>query len=351
MPFSGDYYTARNKFRELADALKLRQAAHPVDDTDLTIDVATTESNGSAATLIISSGLHGVEGFLGSAIQLQLMRQWLETDLPQNVRVVFVHSLNPFGFASVRRWNESNVDLNRNFMLPGEPYSGCAETYHRLQSLLNPETPPSRWDLFYLQAIGVVVRHGMSKVKQAIAEGQYEYPQGLFFGGNRLEQTALIVQQEFDNWLADSERVVHLDVHTGLGKYATYKLLIDYQLSDIQLSTLQNCFGVEQIEVSDAAKVAYAANGGWSRWCVAQKPSIDYTYLCAEFGTLGPIKILNRLRRENQAHFYCDPNDSRFARAKTDLKESFCPSDPRWRKAVLAQASIIVEQSLSMLSD
>ena len=36
--------------------------------------------------------------------------------MPEDVAIVLVHALNPFGFAWRRRWNENNVDLNRNFL-------------------------------------------------------------------------------------------------------------------------------------------------------------------------------------------------------------------------------------------
>jgi hypothetical protein len=33
-----------------------------------------------------------------------------------NVAVVFIHAVNPYGMSFWRRWNENNVDLNRNFL-------------------------------------------------------------------------------------------------------------------------------------------------------------------------------------------------------------------------------------------
>ena len=56
----------------------------------LTIDAAVFGTGNK--TLVLSSGLHGVEGFAGSAIQLQL----LKTGLPKDIRVVLLHALNPF---------------------------------------------------------------------------------------------------------------------------------------------------------------------------------------------------------------------------------------------------------------
>ena len=50
-----------------------------------------------------------------------------------------MHALNPYGFAVVRRVNESNVDLNRNFLSHPDghvPNPG----YEELYDAINPET-------------------------------------------------------------------------------------------------------------------------------------------------------------------------------------------------------------------
>ena len=57
-------------------------------------------------------------------------------------------SLNPYGFAHLRRVNEQNIDLNRNFLLPGERFEGADPTYASLDGLLNPTSPPQRGSCF-----------------------------------------------------------------------------------------------------------------------------------------------------------------------------------------------------------
>ena len=82
---------------------------------ELAIDVLTMGPHDADSVLVIVSGTHGVEGFAGSALQ----RWWLDRSAdarPEGVRVTVVHALNPVGFSWVRRVNEDNVDLNRNFV-------------------------------------------------------------------------------------------------------------------------------------------------------------------------------------------------------------------------------------------
>ena len=184
--FSPDYFTARDRFREMATTAGGHQETIPLDakgpnGEPLGIDIAWFGAASPRRVVLHSSGLHGVEGFAGSAIQLQLLQ-----DLPkisEDTALIVVHVLNPYGMAWLRRFNESNVDLNRNFLGDG-PYAGAPDTYSVLDSFLNPPTPP-RTDLFTLRAGWLVMRYGMPALKTAVVGGQYEYAKGLFFGGKR----------------------------------------------------------------------------------------------------------------------------------------------------------------------
>ena len=79
-PFSPDYATARDRFRAAASAAGARLHSLPLEATgpdglELTIDIAHLGAEQPDTVVLHSCGLHGVEGFAGSAIQLQLLRQ------------------------------------------------------------------------------------------------------------------------------------------------------------------------------------------------------------------------------------------------------------------------------------
>ena len=58
--------------------------------------------------------------------------------------VIFVHTINPYGMAWWRRFNENNVDLNRNFLTRNQKYSGVPEGYEHIREFINPESPPPK---------------------------------------------------------------------------------------------------------------------------------------------------------------------------------------------------------------
>src|SRR5262249_25123266 len=136
--FSPDYFTARNRFREAAVRAAARMETLPLDakgprGESLGIDIAWFGAENSRRGRLHSSVLHGVEGFAGSAIQLQLLDDLPK--LPGDTALVVVHVLNPYGMSWLRRTNESNVDLNRNFLGDGK-YAGAPAAYDTLNSFL-----------------------------------------------------------------------------------------------------------------------------------------------------------------------------------------------------------------------
>ena len=74
--FSNSYAEARDRFRRAATAVGASVTSHEVNaecrGDELAIDVATVGEDGDPA-VVTSSGVHGVEGFMGSAVQLALL--------------------------------------------------------------------------------------------------------------------------------------------------------------------------------------------------------------------------------------------------------------------------------------
>ena len=354
--FPADYVTSRDRFRSAAARLGWPHLAHPIGATgpngeDLTLDVAISPAADADCVLVVSSGLHGVEGPFGAAVQLAALERWATgAGPPAGVRYVFIHALNPYAYAHGRRVEANNVDPNRNFLLPGEVYRGSPDGYKHFDPLLNPKRPPVRWDGFVVRAWLALMRHGLPALKQALVAGQYDYPQGVFFGGHGPASTHRALRDRLRDWVGPAATVVHLDYHTGLGRWGTYKLLLDAPPSPDQRRFLDRWFGPETYEEDNANGVAYLPRGSFGPWCVAQQLAADYLYLVAEFGTYGPVRMLGGLRAENQAHHWGRPGDPNSERAKANLRELFCPADPHWRTRALAQGLELVERAAAGLA-
>lgn len=351
--FPADYFAARDAFCRRAERATCRlervsiTALGPGGEA-LSIDIATLGGASARRTVVVTSGLHGVEGFFGSAVQ----QAWLDEQadrLPDGCAVVLVHALNPYGFAWVRRVNEHNVDLNRNFLLPGQEYAGAPAGYGPLDRFLNPKHSPRRIDPFRLGAGLLILRYGLQTLKDAVAIGQYEFPKGLFFGGRDVEETARIVQREFLRWAGAAEEIVHLDLHSGLGRFGTHQLLSVEPPQAQSFKALRQYFGgaVESL----ANSVAFAARGPMTAWLTRTLADRRYVALAPEFGTLPVTTVLAALRAENQAHFFARPTDSCYVHAKKRLLAAFCPASDAWRKRIVADGIHIINQALKYSPD
>lgn len=330
------YSESRDAFRRCVDALQWQREAHAISscgpsDEELTIDVAWSDERCDLPTLIISSGLHGVEGFFGADLQRGLLESVCarQFDL-HGVRLVLIHALNPYGFAHVRRFDANNIDPNRNFLLAGEAFEGSPEGYSELDPLINPRTPTGACDCFYVRAALTMLRIGMPRLKQAIAAGQYDFPQGLFFGGRGPGETQRMLAQHLAHWVQGAPRVVHLDLHSGLGPRGKAKLLIDSPLTASQQAFLDQHFGSAEYAACLSEGAAYLARGGLGPWCVANSGVDNYLFACAEFGTYSPLRVLAGLRAENREHHWGQPHSASYQRAKTRLREHFYPDESAW---------------------
>lgn len=355
--FSPDYLAARARFRAGALAIGAHLEALPLptagpDGEPLTVDVAVVGDRQPTHAVVVSGGLHGIEGFLGSAVQAVLLEELLAGfQPPAGVGVFLLHALNPFGFANLRRVNEENVDLNRNFLLPGERFEGSPPGYAELDPFLNPERP-LKWshEGFRGQAVSIIARKGFASLKDAVAGGQYDFPQGLFFGGARPQATQQILAAHLPRWFARAGRVLHVDFHTGLGKWGTYKLFIDREDGDPIAAELSDRFGPKVVEPWRQDGTAYTIRGGMGKWLQAlHAPRCAYDVLTAEFGTADPLAVVRALHRENRAHHHNHPTDPLVEEAKLHLRDTFAPRDVRWRASCAAQGVTIAQTAIEAI--
>lgn len=380
--FSPDYATARERFLQAAGRLKAPVETHVLaakgpNGAPLHIDAATLGPPEAKHVVLLSSGLHGVEGFFGSAVQLA----WLEQVAggaapPAGVKIVLAHALNPYGFAWLRRWNENNVDLNRNFLpewplVPDERLEESQAVYDRVASFLNPQRPPWPWEPYGLRAAWRILKEGwgarrhlpaerrpsafalkaikelgLAELLKTLPVGQYQHPSGIFYGGSQAEETTRWLRDRLPAWTAGAERLMHLDFHTGLGAWADCKLLLVDPMGSLQAERAKALFGADRVEPWDQTKTAYQARGVMANWFRERLTPERYQCCTVEFGTYPGSKVLGALRAENQAHRFARPEQASYRWAKRQVKEAFVPASPAWRQATLEKGLAVIGRTV-----
>ncbi len=339
--FSCDYHEARARFR-LATAGMEGGQIEVLDG--LSIDWAWSGPAGARRVLLYTSGLHGVEGFGGGAAQLETL------SLGADVATMYVHALNPYGWANLRRVNENNVDLNRNFLLPGQAYDGAPPAYATLDGLLNPASPPGGLDTFWLSALWAIVTQGYGGVKNAVVSGQYDFAQGLFFGGKEMQRGPAATANLLLDRLSDRERVVHVDWHSALGAFGDRTLLLEGAVDAVAARRVRGVLGegVRTWDASDSA--AYTIRGGMTAFLLARLEGVRYDGLTCEFGTYPNLKVLAALRGENRQHHWGGGATPPTHPTKRALVEAFAPASVDWRAAVLRHARDVHAGCIALLS-
>lgn len=352
-----DYAQCREGFIQAAErcgaARQTKASRHPSPEgLSLATDVARLGPSRADHLIIVTSGVHGVEGFLGSVIQAQALAELAHDGLPNGVSLAMIHAVNPWGLAHRRRVDEDNVDVNRNFLEPDAELPPTHPGYASLDALINPSQGVRRADewRFKLGALSRIVRaRGTRELAAAIANGQRTHPRGLFFGGTTAGESSLRLQDLLREMTSDAASVTHLDIHSGLGRSGVPILIGSSNVgtSARVAQTVERHYQHRYI-ADDAPGNAYDARGTLSRWYRREAGDTPYRYLCVEIGTVSPLRVLSALRRENHAHHYLDPASRHAAEAKRQLCEAFVPSSTRWRQRSVSAGLDIVKRACAL---
>ncbi|RHY92740.1 hypothetical protein DYB35_005353 [Aphanomyces astaci] len=357
--FSEDYYQARHLFREAARSANadLHVISYPVDGmSDLSIDVAILR--GSPTSLVVHlSGTHGVEGFAGSAIQSAYLSNKTTLTARRHAQaptLVFVHAVNPYGFAKLRRYNEHNVDLNRNHLTPAEFDAVRARDpnhvgYVDIAPILNPVVADDV--SFWTKLAAHVLRYGYAAGKRAVVAGTYHDPRGLFYGGSELEPSHVLLGDFFTSSqhglaLDDVENVVLIDVHTGLGSRGDDSLMFNRPTVGRRIFPGQNVANTEEAFSGYDSVAGYGVDGYAATWFPKDTHVLTLTQ---EFGTVDGISVLRALRLEN-ALFQYDPT-ARLAAAAHVRDVFYLHDDPHWKAQVASRGTGALHAVVAYLTD
>jgi len=334
--FSPDYSTARRRFQDAARAAgagldTLEIEARGPRGEPLAIDIAWLGTSAPAATRLVlhTAGLHGVEAYAGSAIQLAALARL--SPPPKGCALALVHVLNPYGMAWLRRANENNVDLNRNFLPPGETRPETAPLYGVIDRMINATSPPG-FDWFTLKAAALALRHGPGALRRAIAEGQYDYPRGLFYGGAELQPGPRLYLEWLRRRCGRAQYAIALDVHTGLGSWARQTLILEAGVLATPVANLSRVLAGSVIDPT-RGEASYRARGSMGACLPSALSTSRIDCVVQELGTYPALRVLRALREENRWHHHGEAAPQH--PVKLALREAFCPASPAWRSRVV----------------
>ena len=349
--FSDTYQEAREKF---LDAMRKRGARHEehvlpghrgLSGETLATDVALWGAPDAEKLMIVSSAIHGVEGYCGSGCQIAFLQDdslFARAD-DLGVAIAFVHAVNPHGFSVGRRVNEDNVDVNRNFMAFGgaRPQNPA---YDELAPWLLPNAWPPEADTED-ELSRRIDAMGASAYGQALFRGQYEFPGGMFFGGAAPTWSNGVVRQFLRSHASAARQIGWIDLHTGLGPRGNCeKVFIGKQE---EFATAQRWWGNDVISPVRADSVMFEINGPMLPVIHEECPQAQAATIALEFGTVPLMQMLNALRADHWCWAHHEPEHSpRRQAARQALRDGFFVAQEDWYGMVVGQFKTAAIQCL-----
>ena len=321
-----------------------------IDEGDeLYIDNIYLPANTETTNLILfTTGVHGMEGYIGSVMLDVFFDEIYPTLDTDNTGILIVANVNPYGMKYMRRYNENNVDLNRNFI---EDWDGFDLTsnkeYPKVDKFLQPEGKMGKafWHevAFYLSLAKEALTTGADTISDALLTGQYEYDKGVYYGGNGDEKSTTYLKGVFADCLEGTyENIIHIDIHSGYGP--RYNMVIFNSVQDPTTEAdAREMFGYDYIIATDSEDF-YATFGDTTdyfyRLAKAKETNKELYSTCFEFGTIGDgffdsILSLKYTVDENRQHFYPTDNAITAEMVRENYYELFYPTETEWREKTI----------------
>ncbi len=362
--FAEDYFDARARFLKAAGqaGLAVETIWHPtataLNGAPLAMDVTRAGREDASHVLFTVCGTHGVEGYSGSAAQVQLLTSGQLDTLPDHVAVIFLHALNPYAWSRDSQRNEDGIDINRNFIDFGNVPKADTELVERFAALMDIKEMSyaalgnAMVDLFKIRD-----EVGGARFMDALVSGQYVDPRSPKFGGTGPSWSNAVYRDVVRRYLGRATHVAELDWHTGLGAYGeTFAICLADRGTDAFDRTC-DWWGRDAVE---------AGMGSWSDED-QDVPSPEYFGVThtglidelrgdvavaggiIEFGTI-PVTQIPQVVFLDHWLLYNTPADADVRYWRAQMRTFMAPRERGWERSVLRHADRLYTRTLDGLA-
>ncbi|MDA7416925.1 M14 family metallopeptidase [Xenophilus arseniciresistens] len=356
--FSDSYALARQKFLRgcLAAGLAVDSQPLPLPGAQgepLALDAAFDGPADAQRLLIVSSACHGVEGHCGSGVQAFALHddEWRAKARDAGVAVLYLHALNPHGFSHGRRVTQENVDLNRNFVDFGHALP-ANKAYAQLHALLLPaQWPPSPADEAEMAAW--MARHGVQAFQAAVSGGQYQFADGLFFGGQAATWSNRTLRTLLRRHARKASRIAWIDLHTGLGPNGHGERIFAGHNDGAELARARAWWdgggSTPVTSMYDGSSTSAELRGLIINAAYDECPQAQITSIALEYGTEPLLEVLAALRGDHWLHLHPEAAPELAATIRQRMRQAFYTDTDAWKGQVISQARQAMFQAVDGL--
>ena len=353
--FSSTYADARTAFltacaRNGGEIVSHRHPLAGPDGAPLFLDESRFGRPDARCVVFVASGTHGIEGFCGSGIQTFLLRGGIARRLPDDVALVLIHAVNPWGFAWLRRVNEDNVDVNRNFVDHAAPHPVNPD-YDGLSDALNPRALDAATVAASLETLRQFERErGWEAMYRALSGGQYVHQRGVQFGGTEPVWTNRVLHALWERHTRRAQVTAYVDLHSGLGPRAVGMLLQTAPEASVAAQLAKHLWPdvirAEPAQGSDAALVSGLIGPAF----VAAQTSAA-TGLVLEFGTVDSTQVIAAMQADNWLQHHGDRDSEQGRAIEQRMRDVFFLEDADWKEAVCTRAREVIDAAIAKIPE
>ena len=318
--------------------------------------------------------------------------------------ILFVHGLNGYGMKYIRRCNSYNVDLKYNMVFDPNiaklqlnsklskknhndmenVYSNLSlpdrclniftkikntrdhSDYNKISYLLNPTGLPFNIGYFsfisnyiksfsfYFNFFKILFNFGMNTFINGVINGQYIDSNGLFYGGNKLENENYQLIQFLKNDCANTfgvdlcnmiENVIIIDTHTGTGPSGIDTLLC----TEEQFYKIGILYPIHKRK----NRIQKNKNIGWNGYSKLFKNVQSFLAIVQEFGTVSELEVGRVLTEENRVftqlngRYEYDSYEKQILKKQKEFKRAFyCENDVKWKVNVLERGIKVFDNAV-----
>jgi Protein of unknown function (DUF2817) len=349
--FPETFARGRARFRDAATAAGARIASHANPAKGPSGEALSTETawigpDDASRLLLCMAGTHGAEGFCGSGIQGGWLESGLLGRLPADTAVLLIHAINPYGFAWVRRVNEDNIDLNRNFIDHARP-APDSPRYRVLRDAICP----SAWSAaseaeVQARFAAYAAEHGAMALQEAIMHGQYFDAAGVCFGGTSDSWSNRTLRAILTPHARHVRKFAFIDLHTGLGPYGYGEIISNHLAGDAGNNRVRDWYGTEATSSDDGSSTSTAITGDTHIGVQQSLPQSEGTGITLEYGTVSVADMTDAIRADNWLHVHGDLATAQGREIKARIRTAFYPDKADWKDRVFDRSVDVLRRTL-----
>jgi len=199
-----------------------------------------------------------------------------------------------------------------------------------------------------------VAARGEAAYQAAITRGQYEFPDGLFFGGTQPSWSNLTLRDVLRAHGRNAARIAWIDIHTGLGPSGVGERIYAGREDDTAVARARAWWDgggkTPVTSIYDGSSSSALLTGLMCGAVYDECPQAEYTGIAMEYGTLPVMETLQALRAEGWLHLHPEAPAALASQIRQRMLEAFYTDTPAWKEKILLQAREALSQAAEGLA-